>query len=52
VLVLRDQSSIKITDFNISKFNQQGKNKSIKMMTNTGTEAFKAPEMLTDIEYK
>ena len=43
ILVLDDKSSIVITDFNISKYFA---NKAFKMLTYTGTEAFKAPEML------
>lgn len=37
-----------ITDFNISKYSE---NKTFKMLTYTGTEAFKAPEMLEGSYY-
>ena len=42
ILVLRNEEKIKVTDFNISKYSE---NKHFQMLTQTGTEAFKAPEM-------
>lgn len=48
ILVLKEEDKIKITDFNISKL---CKNKSQQMMTHTGTEAYSAPEMLSNTPY-
>jgi serine/threonine protein kinase len=41
ILVLRNQEKIKLTDFNVSKYCPHH----FQMLTQTGTEAFKAPEM-------
>jgi NIMA (never in mitosis gene a)-related kinase len=43
ILVQRGCKKIKITDFNISKI---CKAEGSKMLTKTGTECFKAPDML------
>ena len=48
ILGMDGEDSIKLTDFNISKLVQ---NKSFTMLTHTGTEAFSAPEMLTNQAY-
>jgi calcium/calmodulin-dependent protein kinase I len=47
-MVIDNEEKIKITDFNISKLCQ---NKSFQMLTHTGTEAFSAPEMLSNSAY-
>ena len=48
ILVLNGKEKIKITDFNISKL---CKNKNFQMLTNTGTESFKAPELFVSEFY-
>lgn len=46
IMVSKKKKVIKVTDFNISKFANHA-----NMQTLTGTESFKAPEMLTRGEY-
>lgn len=54
------QNIIKVTDFNVSKFNGKKKSKfnfgfekeKIKMWTYTGTIAFSAPEIFLGNEYE
>ena len=56
ILVCSD-GRVKITDFNVSKFAENikkgelWKKSTVKMMTYTGTFAFKAPEMYSEAEY-
>jgi len=55
-----DGSEVKITDFNVSKFDKDSQKKDkfgfgrekIKMWTYTGTIAFSAPEIFQETEYK
>lgn len=55
-----DGSEVKITDFNVSKFDNTSKKKDkfgfgrekIKMWTYTGTIAFSAPEIFQEAEYE
>ena len=55
-----DGSEVKITDFNVSKFDTNAKKKDkfgfgrekIKMWTYTGTIAFSAPEIFQEAEYE
>lgn len=47
IMVQKKKKSIKVTDFNISKLTNNGAN----MQTLTGTEAYKAPEMIMRGEY-
>lgn len=42
IMVLKDQEKIKLADFNVSKFCAD---QHFSMLTHTGTEAFKSPEM-------
>ncbi len=53
-----DASTVKITDFNVSKFNGDKKtqytalsSENYKMWTFTGTVAYTAPEVFEDLEY-
>jgi len=46
-MVQKGKKRIKVTDFNISKLTDGGTN----MQTLTGTESYKAPEMLMGGEY-
>ena len=53
ILVSSDGKLVKITDFNISKFGKNEKNKeefnpSVKMFTYTGTVAYTAPEVFSN----
>lgn len=58
--LLKDGSEVKITDFNVSKFDNNFRKKDkfgfgrekIKMWTYTGTIAFSAPEIFLETEYK
>jgi len=58
--VKKDGLDVKITDFNVSKFEKNWNKKGIfgfglekiRMLTYTGTIAFSAPEMFEGSEYK
>ncbi len=55
ILTTEDGKTVKITDFNVSKFGDKNKKflfeKNIKMWTYTGTVAFSAPEVFSEGEY-
>lgn len=53
-----DGKTVKITDFNVSKFSDKksaeytaSSNRNYQMWTHTGTAAFTAPEVFTDLQY-
>mmetsp|Transcript_73386 Transcript_73386/g.85261 ORF Transcript_73386/g.85261 Transcript_73386/m.85261 type:complete len:382 (-) Transcript_73386:236-1381(-) len=64
ILIMDENSMLKLTDFNVSKFNKNEENsenktwkysafskENIKMWTYTGTVTYLAPEVLQDLEY-